>query len=58
MLVCMNATFALPRCPRVLLPQDHRNGTMLRNFLIQEYIGGPAGVDHPDISGLFIDDFW
>ena len=33
---------------------DHRNGTMLRDWLLNEVIGGPNGVDHPSISGLFI----
>ena len=37
---------------------DHRNGTMLRNFLIQETILSSSAVGHPDIDGLFIDDFW
>jgi hypothetical protein len=37
---------------------DHRNGSMLRDFLIDEHILGPTGVGNGDISGLFIDDFW
>ena len=37
---------------------DHRNGSMLRDFLVNEYIGGPAYLGSPAISGLFIDDFW
>eukprot|EP01061_Rhynchopus_euleeides_P026720 TRINITY_DN43531_c0_g1_i1.p1 TRINITY_DN43531_c0_g1~~TRINITY_DN43531_c0_g1_i1.p1 ORF type:complete len:453 (+),score=152.80 TRINITY_DN43531_c0_g1_i1:179-1360(+) len=37
---------------------DHRNGTMLRDFLINEVILGASSVGHPDIDGLFIDDFW
>eukprot|EP01060_Flectonema_neradi_P038414 TRINITY_DN8043_c0_g2_i1.p1 TRINITY_DN8043_c0_g2~~TRINITY_DN8043_c0_g2_i1.p1 ORF type:complete len:439 (+),score=113.64 TRINITY_DN8043_c0_g2_i1:63-1319(+) len=37
---------------------DHRNGTMLREFLINEHVLGKTGIGHPDIDGLFIDDFW
>ena len=37
---------------------DHRNGTMLREFLVNEFIMGKTGVGHPDIDGLFIDDYW
>ena len=37
---------------------DHRNGSMLRQFLLSEVIGGPNGIDNPAIDGLFIDDFW
>ena len=37
---------------------DHRNGSMLREFLMEEYIGGPTGVDHPAIDGIFFDDGW
>jgi len=37
---------------------DHRNGTMLRDFLVKEYVGGPQYVGHPAVSGLFVDDFW
>jgi hypothetical protein len=37
---------------------DHRNGSMLRQFLLDSVIGGPNGVDNPAIDGLFIDDFW
>jgi hypothetical protein len=25
---------------------------------LENHIGGPNGVDNPNISGLFIDDFW
>ena len=35
---------------------DHRNGSMLQDFLTEHYIGGPTGVDNPAIEGLFIDD--
>lgn len=27
-------------------------------WLLEHHIGGPTGVDAPEISGLFIDDFW
>jgi hypothetical protein len=37
---------------------DHRNGSMLRDWLVAQHIGGPNGIGHPDIDGLFIDDFW
>lgn len=37
---------------------DHRNGTMLREWLIQHHIGGPTGIGSPSIDGLFMDDFW
>eukprot|EP01059_Diplonema_ambulator_P022936 TRINITY_DN382_c0_g2_i2.p1 TRINITY_DN382_c0_g2~~TRINITY_DN382_c0_g2_i2.p1 ORF type:complete len:427 (+),score=177.41 TRINITY_DN382_c0_g2_i2:99-1379(+) len=37
---------------------DHRNGTMLREFLINEHIMGANGVGNAAIDGLFIDDFW
>jgi hypothetical protein len=38
---------------------DHRNGSMLRDFLINEHIFDPVtGLGNPDFSGLFIDDFW
>ena len=37
---------------------DHRNGTMLREFLIKEYIGGTTGLGSNAIDGFFIDDFW
>ena len=37
---------------------DHRNGTMLREWLIQEVILGPTAIGHADIDGLFLDDFW
>lgn len=37
---------------------DHRNGSMLREWLLREHIGGPAGLGAPEISGLFVDDYW
>ena len=37
---------------------DWRNGTQLTDWIIAKHIGGPLGLDHPAISGFFIDDFW
>ena len=37
---------------------DHRNGSMLRDFLVNDFIGGPTGVDNPAVSGVNIDDYW
>jgi hypothetical protein len=37
---------------------DHRNGTMLREWIINEIILGSTAIGHPDIDGLFLDDFW
>jgi hypothetical protein len=37
---------------------DHRNGSMLRKFLVDEVIGGPTGIGHPAVSGVNVDDFW
>lgn len=37
---------------------DHRNGTMLREFILQEIILGPTAIGHASIDGLFLDDFW
>ena len=37
---------------------DHRNGTMLRDFLLNEHIGGKNGLGNQNINGFFIDDFW
>ena len=35
---------------------DHRNGSMLRRWLVDEYILGPTGVGNDNISGVFIDE--
>jgi hypothetical protein len=32
---------------------DHRNGTMLRDWIVKEHILGPAGMGDPAISGFF-----
>jgi len=37
---------------------DHRNGSMLQEWLVNEYIGGAAGLGSPDIHGFFFDDYW
>ena len=37
---------------------NHANGTMLREFLVDEYVGGTAGLSSPDIDGVFLDDGW
>jgi hypothetical protein len=30
----------------------------LRQWLLDEYIGGPTGMAHKDVSGMFLDDQW
>ena len=35
---------------------DHRNGTMLQNWLVNEYILGKNGVGNENITGVFIDE--
>ena len=37
---------------------DHRNGSMLTKWLIDEYVGGPFGTGSPHVDGVFVDDFW
>jgi hypothetical protein len=37
---------------------DHRNGSMLREWLVNEHVGGAAAVGSPLVDGLFIDDYW
>jgi hypothetical protein len=37
---------------------DHRNGTMLREWIVNEVILGATALGHPYIDGLFLDDFW
>ena len=36
---------------------DHRNSS-LRDFIVNEIIGGPYGLGDPAISGFFLDDGW
>ena len=31
---------------------------MLRQWIVDEVIGGPTGVDNPAVSGVNIDDYW
>jgi hypothetical protein len=31
---------------------NHANGSMLRDFLVNEYIGGEAGLANPNIDGI------
>ena len=35
---------------------DHRNGSMLQTWLVDEYILGPNGVGNENITGVFIDE--
>lgn len=37
---------------------DHRNGSMLREWLVNEHFLGASGLGNPSISGFFVDDFW
>lgn len=37
---------------------NHANGSQLRKFLVDEYIGGKAGLGDPNIDGVFLDDGW
>ena len=37
---------------------DHRNGSMLREWLVETVIGGPDAMGNENVSGLFLDDFW
>jgi hypothetical protein len=37
---------------------DHRNGSLLTDFLVNEYVISQTAVGSPVIDGLFIDDFW
>ena len=52
----MIVTDALRWTPQDLF--DHRNGSMLRDWIVNEHIGGPAGLGDPAIDGFFIDDYW
>lgn len=35
---------------------DHRNGSMLQQWFIDEFVSGPDGIDSPDIDGFYFDD--
>jgi len=37
---------------------DHRNGTQLLSWLLENHILSMTAVGHPSIDGLFMDDFW
>ncbi len=37
---------------------NHANGTMLRQWLIQEHILGPTGLGNANIDGFYVDDTW
>ena len=37
---------------------DHRNGSSLRDWIVEQHIGGPKGLGSPDVDGLFMDDYW
>lgn len=46
----------------MLVSQQHschgRNGTQLQQWLIDDFISGPDGIDSPAIDGFFFDDNW
>ena len=33
---------------------NHANGSMLRDWLVNEYVGGASGLGSPDIDGVFL----
>eukprot|EP00471_Norrisiella_sphaerica_P000396 CAMPEP_0184488090 /NCGR_PEP_ID=MMETSP0113_2-20130426/10521_1 /TAXON_ID=91329 /ORGANISM="Norrisiella sphaerica, Strain BC52" /LENGTH=420 /DNA_ID=CAMNT_0026870567 /DNA_START=299 /DNA_END=1561 /DNA_ORIENTATION=- len=37
---------------------DHRNGSQLRQWIVDSLINGPAGLGDKNIDGFFIDDYW
>lgn len=38
---------------------DHRNGSMLTKWLLEEYLGSEAvGLANPNVDGFFLDDLW
>ena len=37
---------------------DHRNGSMLTDFLVREYVASANGVLNPNVDGVYIDDAW
>ncbi|GAB5362746.1 hypothetical protein AAMO2058_000824700 [Amorphochlora amoebiformis] len=37
---------------------DHRNGSMLRNWILNELVLGPTAIGDKNIDGLFMDDYW
>ena len=36
---------------------DHRNQS-LRNWLVDEFVGGANGLGNPSVDGFFFDDGW
>ena len=55
---CTDACDCGPGLPCGEYLWDHRNGSMLQDFLVNEYILGPDGVGNKNITGVFIDDYW
>ena len=37
---------------------NHLNGSMIRRWLVEEYILGSTGVGSASIDGVFLDDYW
>eukprot|EP00035_Acanthoeca_spectabilis_P011791 m.208344 g.208344 ORF g.208344 m.208344 type:complete len:364 (+) comp15448_c0_seq22:435-1526(+) len=37
---------------------DHRNGSALTTWILDEYFGGSSGLGNPNIDGFMIDDQW
>ena len=37
---------------------DYRNGSALREWMLNDHYFGPTAMGVPDVSGLFIDDDW
>jgi hypothetical protein len=38
---------------------DHRNGSMLQNFLVNEFVLNPTtGLKNPNVDGFYFDDGW
>ena len=55
---CTDACDCGPGLPCGEYLWDHRNGSMLQDFLVNEYILGPDGVGNENVTGVFIDDYW
>lgn len=37
---------------------DHRNGTMLQQWFVDEYFGGDTALGNANVDGFYIDDAW
>lgn len=37
---------------------DHRNGSQLRDWIVNELILSPTALGSPAVDGMFIDDYW